>query len=94
VVALCFNTHTIVLGPGFATIEALKSAIASGLQGTGFADIVDNQGEVAVTRAGVRVSVQFLPISGRNFWQVVVAAGEDLGVSQATLNEVVSKIRP
>ncbi len=90
--ALFFNTHQKELSQALANVGELKSSIAEALRKTGFTDVVHTQTEVAGNRSGVRVSIQHLLIGGRNFWEVVVAAGDALNATQATINEVVQTI--
>jgi hypothetical protein len=42
----------------------------------------------------VRLSVLHLPISGRRFYEQVMAAGDDVGATRALVDEVVADITP
>jgi hypothetical protein len=92
--ALFFNSHSMELSPALGNVGELKNVIANSvLKASGFTDVVDTQSEVAGNRSGVRLSVLHLHISGPNFWQVVMAAGDAGNVTLQAVNEVVDKIK-
>lgn len=88
---LFFNTRSMGLSDALANIGELKGVVANTLKTDGFTDVVNTPTEVAGNRGGVRVSIQHLHITNRNFWQVFMAGG-DTAATQTTLNEVVNKV--
>jgi hypothetical protein len=90
--ALFFNFRQMELSDALGGVGELKGVIATELQRSGFANVVNTQSEVAGNRNTVRVSVLHLFVGGRSFWQIVMAAGDAGDVTQSTINEVVDKI--
>src|SRR5271170_5162836 len=90
--ALFFNDRQMGLSAALADIGELKNVIFNELKGIGFTDVVNTPSEVAGNRNGVRVSILHLPIGGSNFWQVFMAGGDTVAVTQQTLNDVVNKV--
>ena len=90
--SLFANSQRKELNPALGSVGELKNVIANELKKNGFTDVIDNQAEVAGNRTGVRLSVLYLPIDGRNFWQVVMAGGDAGDVTLASVNQVVNII--
>src|SRR5262245_36310686 len=90
--ALFFNFRRMDLSVALANVGELKNVIFHELERIGFTDVVNTPSEVAGNRNGVRVSILHLHIGGQSFWQVFMAGGDAVGVTQQTLNEVVNKV--
>jgi hypothetical protein len=91
--ALFCNTRDMELSEALGSVGELKNVIANELVSSGFTDVVNTQGEVAGNKNGMRLSVLHLFIGGRRFYQQVMAAGDNSGVTLQTVNDVVGKIR-
>lgn len=90
--ALIVNEHNITLSLALANIGELKGAVAQALKGIGFTDVVNTQ-EVAGNRpGGVRLSVTYLHIVDRGFWQVTCAAGDTVAGAQQAVNDAMAAI--
>jgi hypothetical protein len=81
------------LSSALGSVLELKGSVANALRQSGFTDVVHTEGEVAGNRNAVRLSVIYLPIAGRSFWQVVMAAGDAADITNGAVNEIVTKIR-
>jgi hypothetical protein len=91
--ALFANSHSMQLSEALASIGELKNVIADMMHRINFTDVVHTQGEVAGNRSGVRVSVIYLHIADRAFWQVAMAAGDTENGTRAALNDVLNGIK-
>jgi hypothetical protein len=80
------------LSPLTPSVGDLKANIAAVLLQSAFTDVINNEAEVAGNRANMRLSVLHLPISGRTFYQQVMAAGDDRDATLALVNEIVADI--
>ena len=83
------------LNPNVGSIGELKNVILhSVFEAHGFTDLVNNQGEVAGNKpGGIRVSVVYLFIGGREFWRVVAGiADAGFPTASASVNEVADAI--
>jgi hypothetical protein len=87
------NSQHKELSPALGSIGELKNVIANELKKNGFTDVIDDQAEVAGNRSGVRLSVLYLPIQGRTFWQVVMAGGDTHDGTLGSVNQVVTIIQ-
>ena len=92
--ALICHTRQMELDALTPSIRELKANIAAVLVQSAFLNVVNTDAEVAGNRANMRLSVLHLPISGRRFYEQVMAAGDDVGATQALVNEVVGDITP
>ena len=91
--SLFCNTRQMVLSEALGSIGELKNVIANELTKSGFTDVINDQAEVAGNRNGMRLSVLHLLIGNRNFYQQVMAAGDDGNATLGLVNEVVVKIQ-
>jgi hypothetical protein len=91
--ALFCDTRQIVLSEGFQNIEQWKAVVADLLRSVGFKDVVNTPREVAGNRGDVRLSVLYLLIGGRGFYELVMAGGETGDVTLAAVNQVVNEIK-
>jgi hypothetical protein len=92
--ALFADSHSMQLSLALGSIGELKNSVADMMQHRlNFTDVVHTQGEVAGNRSGVRVSVIYLHIGDRAFWQVAMAAGDTENGTRAALNDVLTGIR-
>jgi hypothetical protein len=92
--ALVIDEHTTTLSQALANIGELKGAVADALQKNGFTDVVNTAGEVAGNRpVGVRLSVSYLHIANRDYWQVTCAAGDTAAAAQQAVNDMVTAIK-
>jgi len=73
-------------GPGSPAMESIVNGMFL------VADVITNDAEVAGNRANMRLSVLHLPISGRSFYEQVMAAGDDHDATLALVNEIVADI--
>lgn len=90
---LFWNTRQMELGPQHPpTIGEHKANIAHLLVQSAFTDVINNDAEVAGNRANMRLSVLHLPIGGRRFYELVMAAGDDRDTTLALVNEIVAAI--
>jgi hypothetical protein len=76
----------------FGSIDDLKADIVPVLQQSQFSNVVNTDGEVAGNRGVIRLSVVHLPIGGRDFYQQVIAAGEDADITLAVVEDVQKQI--
>ena len=74
------------------TIGEHKANIAQVLIQSAFTNVINNDAEVAGNRANMRLSILHLPISGRRFYEQVMAAGDNRNATQALVNEIVAAI--
>ncbi|WP_157514355.1 hypothetical protein [Nocardia concava] len=74
---LWIRTRRMTLPDTFRDINDLKADIVPVLVNNAFSDVVNTDGEVAGNRGVIRLSVIHLPIFGRDFYQQVIASGED-----------------
>ena len=82
------------MSQALANIGELKGVVADSLTKLGFSDVVNTSGEVAGNRpTGVRVSVSYLHIADRGFWQVVCACGDTVPAAQKAVNDTVTAIK-
>ncbi len=86
------HTRQMELDSFTPSIADLKANIAAVLSQSAFTHVINNDAEVAVNRANMRLSVLHLPISGRRFYEQVMAAGNDHDPTQALVNEIVTAI--
>lgn len=87
------NSKRMELSSALGSIGELKNIIANELKTHGFTGVIDDQAEVAGNRDGVRLSVLYLSIEGRTFWQVVMAGGDTHDGTLGSVNQVVSIIQ-
>jgi hypothetical protein len=80
------------LHPLTRDIAAHKANIAAVLVGDAFRDVVNDDQEVAGNRGGMRLAILHLPISGRTFYEQVIAVGDDFDATRALVNGIVSEI--
>ena len=90
--ALFCHTRRMELDADTPGIADLKANIAAVLVKSQFTSVINNEAEVAGNRANMRLSVLHLPISGRHFYQQVMAAGDNPEATQALVNEIVADI--
>ena len=86
------HTRQMELDDFTPSIRELKANIAAVLVQSAFTDVINNDAEVAGNRANMRLSVLHLPISGRRFYEQVMAAGDDRDATLALVNEIVAAI--
>jgi hypothetical protein len=80
------------LSPAAGDIGAVMSSIASGLPSLGYTGI-EQGADVHGLKGDFLLAVTYLPISGSNFWQVVVAGGDGaVADAQAEVTEVINMI--
>jgi hypothetical protein len=91
--ALFADSHSMQLSDALTNIGELKNSIADMMHRINFSDVVHTQGEVAGNRSGVRVSVLYLHIADRGFWQVAMAAGDTENGTRGALNDVLKGIK-
>ena len=91
--ALVFDEHSFTLSQALANIGELKGVVADTLTKHGFTGVVTTSTEVAGNRpGGVRLSVSYLPIANRQFWQATFAAGDTAAGAQQAVSDVVAAI--
>jgi hypothetical protein len=81
-----------VLPNTFRDINDLKADIVPVLVQNHFDNVVNNEGEVAGNRGPIRLSVVHLLIGGRDFYQQVIAAGEDSDVTLSVVEDIQRQI--
>lgn len=86
------NTRRMTLSEALGSAGELKGIIANQMVEDGFADVVNNQSEVAGNRNGMRLSVLHLFIGGRDFFQQVMAAGDSAEATLGLVNDRRAKI--
>ncbi len=91
-VALFCNTRRMELDPHLGGIGEHKANIVPVLTNSQFTNVINNEGEVAGNRAGMRLSILHLHIGGRSYYQQVMAAGSDGPATQALVDEIVGNI--
>jgi hypothetical protein len=69
-------------------IGELKGVVADTLKERGFTDVRTNDLEVAGGKAGTWVSIGHFPVSGRDYWEVIMGSG-DSNSTKATVDEAV-----
>jgi hypothetical protein len=67
-------------------IGELKDVAANSLKERGFTDVRTNDLEVAGGKAGTWVSIGHFPISGRDYWEVIMGSG-DSDSTRTTVDE-------
>ena len=67
-------------------IGELKNVAANALEERGFTNVRTNDLEVAGGKAGTGVSIGHFPISGRDYWEVIMGSG-DSDSTRATVDE-------
>ncbi|WP_433663947.1 hypothetical protein ACQPW1_18640 [Nocardia sp. CA-128927] len=53
---------------------------------------MNTEGEVAGNRGTIRLSVVYLPIAGREFYQQIIAAGDKADVTLAVVEDIQRQI--
>ena len=86
------HTRQMELDDFTGSVADLKANIAALLTQSAFTHVINNDGEVAGNRAGMRLSVLHLPLGDRRYYEQVMAAGDDRDATQALVNEVVGYI--
>lgn len=86
------NTRRMTLSEELANAAELKGIIANQMVDDGFEDVVNNQSEVAGNRDGMRLSVLHLFIGDRDFFQQVMAAGDQADATQELVNQQRARI--
>ena len=82
------------LNPAVGSVGELKNVIFhSVFEAHGFTDAVNTEGEVAGNKPGIRVSVVYLFIGGREFWRVVAGVADaGFPAAKASVDEVADAI--
>ncbi|MFI6996707.1 hypothetical protein [Nocardia sp. NPDC050175] len=81
-----------VLPNTFRDINDLKASIVPVLVQSHFDHVVNTDGEVAGNRGPIRLSVVYLPIAGREFYQQIIAAGDDADVTLGVVEDIQRQI--
>ncbi|MFE9581239.1 hypothetical protein ACFYO1_33035 [Nocardia sp. NPDC006044] len=90
--ALWIRTRRMTLPNTFRDINDLKASIVPVLVQNAFNHVVNTEGEVAGNRGAIRLSIGYLPIAGRDFYQQVIAAGDNADVTLAVVEDIQRQI--
>jgi hypothetical protein len=91
--ALWWNSEVRIVSEATANIGELKRVIENALQQNGFLDVRRNDLEVAGGKNSCWVSIAHFHIDGPRFWEVVMASGDSVDVTQNTAGEAVGILR-
>ncbi|WP_189297895.1 transposase [Streptomyces albospinus] len=76
----------------FGSIDFLKNDVKIELDNDNFQNTVIIDSEVAGDKGDIRLSVEYLPLAGKSFYQQVMAAGDTLEGTQVTLDDVLDRL--
>jgi hypothetical protein len=90
---LSFRTQQYTLSEAAEGIGDVYSGLEVKLPVLGFGDIRIETGHIFCSKSGCALDVLYLLISERQFWQVLICAGEDQSTNDSLLEEVETVIK-
>lgn len=88
--ALFFQTRGRTLSEATQGIGELKRLYEHELRRLGYSDVIRSDSEVAGNKSGCRLAIVHLHISGPNFHEVFMVAGDDGNTARGVLAEAVA----